>query len=67
MEWKGWKNELKSIIRQNDNMIEKDKLIEKAKKKYESSLGDEQVDKNFIEQKIKNIKKSKEVTYITLE
>ena len=70
-DWKGWKNEIKSIIKENDSCILKEDLEEKTLKRYketnpESDLKDEEL-KSLIMEKALKLKKVKTQTYIKLE
>ena len=61
--WKGWKNEIKSIIKVNDRRILKSNLEEKVLKRYregnpESDLADEEL-RPLIEEKTRKLKKVK--------
>ena len=34
VEWKGWENEIKKIVKENNNCMEKDELIKAVKGRY---------------------------------
>lgn len=41
MEWKGWKNEIKKMVRENKNCMEREELIRGIRGRYREMVGDE--------------------------
>ena len=66
VEWKGWKNEIKKIVKENNNCMEKDELIKVVKGRYEEIVGDEEVNDEFVMEKISKAKRAKERCYIVI-